>query len=260
MMLTRSRAGLFLQRAPPLPRRPHPFLKRTRKLHNEPPQPPKQPSEAPNTKQPTEIPASPSTSPIAPTPEAIVAPKTPSPPISSRILANPILHTALAPVRAFTRSQHSHPYITQLVSSLVVYLLGDLSAQHISREILPNGTTKEFEWDPLRTLRALIIGGLAAVPGYNWFLWLSNSFNYKSFALSIATKVVVNQVFFTPLFNSYFFGMQSLLTGGGPQDIWERIKSTVPRSWINSWKLWPAVTAVNMAWVPLHFRGIFAGE
>lgn len=40
-----------------------------------------------------------------------------------------------------------------------------------------------------RTGRALFIGGLAAVPGYKWFLWLSNSFNYSSRILSLSTKV-----------------------------------------------------------------------
>lgn len=40
-----------------------------------------------------------------------------------------------------------------------------------------------------RTSRALVIGGLAAVPGYKWFLWLSNSFNYRSKVFSLTVKV-----------------------------------------------------------------------
>ena len=71
-------------------------------------------------------------------------------------------------------------------------------------------------------MRALVIGGLAAIPAYRWFLWLGDSLNYKSKALSITVKVVVNQLLFTPVFNCYFFGMQSLLSGGGLRDVSER--------------------------------------
>ena len=40
-------------------------------------------------------------------------------------------------------------------------------------------------------------------------MYLGTKFNYPSKILSLATKVVVNQIVFTPVFNSYFFGMQS---------------------------------------------------
>ena len=45
----------------------------------------------------------------------------------------------------------------------------------------------ERDWE--RTARALVIGGVAAVPGYRWFLWLSNSYNYRSKTLSLGIKV-----------------------------------------------------------------------
>lgn len=44
-----------------------------------------------------------------------------------------------------------------------------------------------------------------------------------------------------------------------PSDTLERIKHTVPVSWVNSCKLWPAVTAFMFAFVPLEYRSIFGG-
>lgn len=72
-------------------------------------------------------------------------------------------------------------------------------------------------------------------------------------------QVAVNQILFTPIFNSYFFGMQSLLTGMTIPETIERIKNTVPVSWINSCKLWPAVTAFSFAFIPIEYRSIFGG-
>lgn len=90
-------------------------------------------------------------------------------------------------------------------------------------------------------------------------MYLGTIFNYPSKLLSLATKVVVNQIVFTPVFNSYFFGMQSLLSGDSFTDAWERIKRTVPSSFINSCKLWPAVTAFNFTYVLPQYRALFAG-
>ncbi|KAK7192877.1 hypothetical protein DPSP01_013173 [Paraphaeosphaeria sporulosa] len=175
------------------------------------------------------------------------------------------------PFRAYGRVQRRRPYMTQFISSLVIYLVGDFVAQSIGSPAPVENVEGEEEgergwvqaWaedrDWARTGRALLIGGAAAVPGYRWFLWLSNSFNYSSKTLSLATKVAVNQLTFTPLFNSYFFGMQSLLSGMTIPETIERIKNTVPVSWINSCKLWPAVTAFMFAFVPIEYRSIFGG-
>lgn len=125
----------------------------------------------------------------------------------------------------------------------------------------PQTSTNETgsTYDPARTIRALLIGGLAAIPGYHWFLYLARNFNYASKAGSIVVKVLINQIVFTPIFNTYFFGMQSGLSGARPSEIFERVKNTVPTSWKNSWKLWPVVTAFSFAFVRVELRGLFAG-
>ena len=91
-------------------------------------------------------------------------------------------------------------------------------------------------------------------------MYLHHSFNYPSFPLSLATKVLVNQLVFTPVFNTYFFAMQSLLCLDPPAAVWERVKRTVPTSMWNSWKLWPTVTAINFTYVGPQYRAIFAGS
>jgi hypothetical protein len=90
-------------------------------------------------------------------------------------------------------------------------------------------------------------------------MFLGNNFNYSSKILSLATKVTVNQICFTPIFNTYFFAMQSLLSGDSLPEVWERIKRTVPISMLNSCKLWPAVTAFSFTFIDAQYRSIFAG-
>lgn len=90
-------------------------------------------------------------------------------------------------------------------------------------------------------------------------MFLSHNFNYSSHIFSLAIKIVINQSVFTPCFNTYFFGMQSLLSGDSLPAVWERIKATVPTSIINSCKLWPAVTAFSFTFIPIEYRNVFAG-
>jgi protein Mpv17 len=90
-------------------------------------------------------------------------------------------------------------------------------------------------------------------------LFLGNHFNYSSKALSIAMKVIVQQIVFTPVFNTYFFGMQALLSGDDMRGVIRRIRGTVPESIVNSLKLWPAVTAFTFTFIRPQYRFLFSG-
>lgn len=90
-------------------------------------------------------------------------------------------------------------------------------------------------------------------------MFLHNNFNFSSKFLSILTKVCVQQAVFTPVFNTYFFGLQSLMTGKSLEETFERLKVALPTSISNSVKLWPAVTAFSFMYVAPQFRSIFSG-
>jgi hypothetical protein len=67
--------------------------------------------------------------------------------------------------RAYGRSQRNRPLTTQFFSSLVVFSLGDLAAQKINGD----------DYDPVRTARALAIGGMASIPSYKWSVVIPSS-------------------------------------------------------------------------------------
>lgn len=152
-------------------------------------------------------------------------------------------------VKAYGKAQEERPYATQVGTVVLIWCCGDLLAQNFGEE----------DYDPWRTLRNMTIGSVISIPSYKWFMYLGRSFNYASKYRSLATKVVVNQIAFAPLFSIYFFGMQSLLSGDSLVDAWERVKNAVPISLINSCKLWPAVTAFNFTYIRPESRALFAG-
>lgn len=90
-------------------------------------------------------------------------------------------------------------------------------------------------------------------------MFLSRNFNYSSSLLSILTKVTVNQIVFTPIFNTFYFGMSCLLSGGSPSEVVQRVKDTVPTSMLNSLFIWPWFQIFNFTFVQAEMRAISSG-
>lgn len=79
----------------------------------------------------------------------------------------------------YSRTQDRRPYATQMASSLIIYLCGDLIAQLLfpseakpagNEEDKNNKETAVVGYDPLRTLRHLAIGLTTSIPQYKWSL------------------------------------------------------------------------------------------
>jgi protein Mpv17 len=147
-------------------------------------------------------------------------------------------------LRAYGAMQQRSPYITQLCTSATIFYLGDLSAQSLSNT----------PYEPIRGLRALTIGAGLAIPGYTWFMWLARSFNHRSAPLSLGIKVLLQQLIFMPLVQTYFFSMHTLLSGGTVADAKRRVTEALPVTWMNSWKVWPMAMAFTFTYVPMQYR------
>ncbi|KAJ5508787.1 hypothetical protein N7527_010930 [Penicillium freii] len=72
---------------------------------------------------------------------------------------------------------------------------------------------------------------------FNRFMFLHRRFNFASSIASLATKVVVQQAVFTPVFNTYFFTMQSLLSGASVKGTLVRLQLALPTSIANGVKV-----------------------
>ena len=91
--------------------------------------------------------------------------------------------------RWYSRVQQESPYKTQLFSSVVIYLFGDLSAQLLFPSETPapattnqddskasvqlkdedeKATSRGGSYDPWRTVRHLIVGVGSSIPSYKW--------------------------------------------------------------------------------------------
>lgn len=183
------------------------------------------------------------------------------------------------PIFAYNRANSRRPYLTQFLTALTIYFLGDLSSQYVARprhnvskdadlppSTQPRDSNTGFTYDAQRSARALIIGGTVAIPSYLWFMYLSRLWPGMPHMRSLVFKIGLNATIFAPIFSSYFFAMQSILSGkGGPtvegraEAAWVRVRDTVPQSWVTGCFFWPAVTAFSFTFIAPASRSVFAG-
>lgn len=63
--------------------------------------------------------------------------------------------------KSYGTVQKKRPYATQVTTSIVIYLCGDLPAQIIGGEA----------YDPKRTVRNVMIGAICSIPAYSWYMY-----------------------------------------------------------------------------------------
>ncbi|KAI5848927.1 hypothetical protein BZA05DRAFT_317883, partial [Tricharina praecox] len=150
-------------------------------------------------------------------------------------------------------SQRAHPWLTQIATSTTINTLGDLNAQ------LLFPTSADASYDYARTGRMALTGSLLAIPVNAWYTRISYRFLTLPRKLAIFLRVALSQAVFTPVFLVAFFGVQGLLEAKSLHDISEKILTTGPRAWRDGLVLWPAVSTVNFALVPIEYRALVGG-
>ena len=125
------------------------------------------------TKRPSSSPSKPPTSSPSPT----TPPKNAIPQQQKRtMIPGPAwawIEPLATPFYAYGRMQARSPLLTQLLSSLTIYFIGDLSAQLVATSGNEDASDAHV-YEPIRGIRALIIGGLFSIPSYKWFMFLGN--------------------------------------------------------------------------------------
>jgi protein Mpv17 len=104
-----------------------------------------------------------------------------------------------------------------------------------------------------------LTGALLAIPVNTWYTRISYCFGTLPRAAAVALQVGLSQAIFTPFFLVAFFGVQGALEGRTVQEIRDKIMGTGPSAWRDGLMLWPAVSTVNFALVPLEYRALVGG-
>jgi len=92
--------------------------------------------------------------------------------------------------------------------------------------------------------------------GHYFYNWLDGKIE-GSDSKAVALKVLVDQVFWCPIFMSVYFTYLGLVAGDSFGAITNKIKADLFTACQGSWKVWPFVHAVNFKFISTKHRLVF---
>lgn len=105
----------------------------------------------------------------------------------------------------------------------------------------------------------VLTGAILAIPVNAWYTRISYCFTSLPHSAAVLLRVGLSQAIFTPLFLLGFFTTQGVFEGRKAAEIGEKIVTTAPRAWRDGLVLWPAVSTLNFAVVPIEYRALVGG-
>lgn len=156
-------------------------------------------------------------------------------------------------VNVYAQQLQATPFRTQIVTSAVLWGLGDVVAQRVSVDDVP-------PYNHTRTLYNAMYGGLFnGTVGHVWYQKLdavaSAMLMHRSRRVFLATKVAADSLLFGPVHVVAYFMTLSLVEHGG---VWsvavEKTKKEFFKTFAVELAVWPAVQTVNFAYVPVQYQ------
>merc|ERR1719356_1125194 len=150
---------------------------------------------------------------------------------------------------AYNEQLDKNPLTTKAFTSLVGWALGDLLVQAF--------ITKGQPFDMKRFISLSAFGFLYHGPsGHYFYNWLDSKIPGKE-AVWIGTKVMIDQIFWCPIFMTVFFTYLGLVAGDSFGTIGTKIKNDLFTAVKGSWKVWPIVHFFNFKYISNKHRLLF---
>ncbi|GMF30247.1 unnamed protein product [Phytophthora fragariaefolia] len=161
---------------------------------------------------------------------------------------------------------HRQPLLTKMVTSSVLFGLGDRLAKRVEKmgkidEELEERIVEEghlLSESARKTVRMMVWGGMIMTPMmHTWYNLMERVF-VGSGKLVAAKKVVADMVFVAPQMPIWFYTSTGLMAGETLQDAFNDSIEKQPMTLMANYMLWPAANSITYGVMPLEYRLLFA--
>jgi len=144
----------------------------------------------------------------------------------------------------------SQPLLTKALTSLTGFTLGDVLAQNFIED-------SDKPYDVMRTVRLGSFGFLIHGTTGHYFYGFLDSKLPGTKPVTVATKVITDQVFWNPIFGCMFFGYLNLVEGKSFQDYKNKLQADLQTAVMGSWAVWVPAHTINFAFIPPSQRLLY---
>jgi protein Mpv17 len=142
----------------------------------------------------------------------------------------------------YNKLLEAQPLLTKALTSLTGFSLGDALAQNFIEPDKP--------YDLMRTIRLGSFGFLVHGTTGHYFYGMLDSKMPGTAVRTVASKVLIDQTMWNPIFGLMFFGYLNVVEGKSFSDYTSKLKADLPTAVMGSWAVWVPAHTINFAFVP----------
>lgn len=151
---------------------------------------------------------------------------------------------------AYNAQLERFPIATKAMTSLIGFFLGDVLAQKFLGD-----KDAAIVW--ARVARMASFGFLIHGPTGHYFYSALDRLIVGTSPIKVASKVIIDQVFWAPIFTALFFSYLGFAEGKSVDDVINKIKNDTWTGVTTSWKFWPLAHTINFAFIPTSQRLLY---
>lgn len=144
----------------------------------------------------------------------------------------------------------AQPLLTKALTSLTGFTIGDILAQNFVNQ---DGQA----YDPMRTIRLGSFGFLVHGTTGHYFYGFLDSKLPGTKPATVASKVLIDQTIWNPIFGLMFFGYLNLVEGKSFADYKKKIQADLKTAVMGSWAVWVPAHTINFAFIPPSQRLLY---
>ncbi|XP_077378224.1 peroxisomal membrane protein 2 [Festucalex cinctus] len=151
-----------------------------------------------------------------------------------------------------------YPILTKSITSATLSALGNLLSQILEARKKSQSDAKAKEIDTAGAARFAIYGLFITGPVSHYFyhlmeLWIPTTDQY-----CLIKRLLLDRLVFSPGFLLIFYLVMNILEAKGSDDFIKKIKGSYWTALKMNWKVWTPFQFININFVPLEFRVLFA--
>eukprot|EP00554_Chaetoceros_debilis_P002594 CAMPEP_0194096446 /NCGR_PEP_ID=MMETSP0149-20130528/57307_1 /TAXON_ID=122233 /ORGANISM="Chaetoceros debilis, Strain MM31A-1" /LENGTH=185 /DNA_ID=CAMNT_0038782421 /DNA_START=480 /DNA_END=1037 /DNA_ORIENTATION=- len=143
----------------------------------------------------------------------------------------------------YNKLLEAQPLLTKAFTSLVGFTAGDVLAQNFLAE-------EGDKYDVMRTIRLGSFGFMLHGTTGHYFYGMLDSKMPGTKPVTVASKVVIDQFFWNPIFGCMFFSYLNFTEGKDLATLKTKLSTDLKTAVMGSWAVWIPAHTVNFAFVP----------
>lgn len=144
-----------------------------------------------------------------------------------------------------------HLFITNMGISISLSGAGDILEQQY--RILKE---EKQGWDKKRTVHMSITGLTVGMLCHHWYNYLDKNLPGRAVKV-VLKKVLIDQIFFSPLYITVFFLTSGLLDNSSIREIGSEVIDKGKQLYAAEWIVWPPAQLINFFFLPTKYRLVY---